>query len=75
MSAIFKHPAKWHATFLELNRSHPNRYHNEAVWFCYSGLTRESSCIHGGLAQVLETYPSLFKLTLIAAPTAKGGNQ
>lgn len=56
---------------IELNRNHPRRYDEDAVWECYSHRTGRTTRIGGGLAQVLEKYPRDYRLRLIAAPSVK----
>lgn len=57
--------------FLELGRNHSFRYHELAVWRCFSKLTGRTVPINGPLAQILEKYPFVFRLQLIAAPIFK----
>jgi hypothetical protein len=57
--------------WIELDRRHPRRYHEDAVWRCLSRLTGEWSTIGGGLAQVLTKYPWDYELKLIAAPACR----
>lgn len=57
--------------FVELDRNHPHRFLEEAVWECMTLCTGERTIISGPLAQVVEKYPDDFGLKLIAVPVLR----
>ncbi len=69
MQVLSRFSPKIRPGFRYLKSDHPNGFHEDAVWRCWSAMTGRTHVIHGGLAQVLTRYPNRFRLKLLAAPS------